>query len=1103
MNKAYNVIKNICKVQRVTYISKKIANSWLLITIFLLVAATALSISFAFFPWTALPVLLDALIVAAFMLGVGTLVMTTFINPPTLHNIAQILESRRNKKHQLLSIALELGEKTSHTSEALVEKVCADAATSLPQYPKAIRNTIKKERVYVLGVTIVIFTATIFLAKPSIFAWWDIPFAMFASVGAKISPGKLVVPEGTRITLSCFPDKAAYPSAKLTKTELSQSGARSTGYLLRPDSAGNFSYTTDSLKKTLAYTFTLGNQVFGPETVTVVPPPIIYSLKVKLHPPGYTRKPAVRLPEGQGAIPAYAGTTAEFYISSLFPLKMASYIHEMGDTIPLTISDGKASGEIQLWRSGSYTFTLEDSMSQKSDSLPSFYITLLPDYEPLVRILKPGVNKILTEEPRETLWVEAADDFGIRQLALEWKLSNDEIDTVYRKNILPAGVRKKLIRVNVVWNIAELSLYPGDSVFYWVKTRDNKPFGKIQLSYSDTFFFRLPSFEEFHKRITQKEDEAEKAMSSVQKMQKNMKERLETLMKSAKGKESLSWEEKKIVEDLDKSMREQTDSLNKAIEALQEAVEKIKESSMNDEILDRMSEVQKALKEIIEEYGDSLIFRKDHDEKIGWKDLKNSVEKMAEILPDIKEHLDNALKYLEMLKKENERAILAEQAKKLAQEQMQLAQSKEGDNKKFPVQQDLTKRTKDFLNDTKGKLSGDKDSPVGMKDIPSIKQVSSLQQTMQSSLSKQQMPDNNAMHQMSASLQSLSEELESTLSSNLYAKTMQDRERLLNMAQDAMNLSQWQRNLAQSIGPDIDKKLTALEQQALRDALLKSMSNLDSLEVVPPSMIQGILQKKDKALSSMNQALQQLSNQRGKSGMRGSTVSLNDLASSLLSSADQLTKSCSGGGQGGMGSMMGGLQKLSAKQAAINSATSELLRQMLAQSGKQSGGTQGSSSQGQGSMQGADAENARKAAQRAQKALADQLRDLAEKYGEGSEKGLKKRVKELEEEARRIAKMLENPTPQVADRQDRFLVRMLQTTLSLHKQDEGKEERESKSATVIFSNNAVPVDKATFNKTDTFYNLRMKALDGNFPDSYRRQVQAYFDSLSVLFLRGK
>jgi len=107
----------------------------------------------------------------------------------------------------------------------------------------------------------------------------------------------------------------------------------------------------------------------------------------------------------------------------------------------------------------------------------------------------------------------------------------------------------------------------------------------------------------------------------------------------------------------------------------------------------------------------------------------------------------------------------------------------------------------------------------------------------------------------------------------------------------------------------------------------------------------------------------------------------------------------------------------------------------------------------------------------------------------------------MEEEARRIAKMFDKPSPQISERQDRFLMRMLQSTLSLHKQDKGKEQRKSKSASILFSEEVSHLPEGLFKKTDTFYNLRIKAMDGNIPDSYRMQVQAYFDSLGVLFLK--
>lgn len=1102
-NNNYSAIKKFCSRHRVSYITRKIFNSWLLLAALLLGIGTILSISFYFFPWTALPVIFDVAVIVTGSLCILALIKLTIVNKPSLSNIASILEKLVDKKHQYLSIALELGRTLSSTSSQLVEQVCSEAKKTFGIYPKSIKNVVSKKRIFALCICLILFFGSVYICKPRMVTWWDIPLSMFKSIQASVYPGKIAVPKNANVSLRCMPEEPAYPSAGLSITELSQYGARSMRHLLRPGPDGSFTYTIDSIAASVAYAFTLGNRVFGPETVTVVPPPVLYSFKVRLKPPAYTRRKETQLPEGRGSIAAYAGTRAQFHIGSVFPLRSASYMHESGDTVSLDIVEGNAKGEVRLFKSGRYTFVLEDTMMQKSDSLPSFYMSILPDYKPDVRIVKPGINKMLTPAQQETLWVEAVDDFGIKKLSLHWELSRDDIDTLYSKSILPKGKREKLIRRQVAWNLAELSLYPGDTVFYWVYTRDNKPFGKPQVSVSDTFFFRLPTFQEIHKRIAGKEDDASSAMSSVKKLQKDMKERLESLIRSAKGKESLSWEEKKIVEDLGKSIRQQADSLDKAVKALQEAVEKMKQSSVNNEVLDKMSEVQKALKELIDKYGDSLFFNMPGpDEKISWRDMQKAVEKMTEILPDLQEHLENALKYLEMLKKENERALLAQQAKKLAEEQMRIAQSDESEDKRAHQQKDFLDRTGEFLDELRDKLT-DKKSPVGMNDIPSSKQVQSLQKSMQSGMQMQRMPMNSTMNQMSANLQSLSGELESTLMSAMFAKAMKDREALLDMAQDAIDLSGWQDGLAQSMEKPSAwkkrKKMTAMEQQALRDALKKSMGNLDSLEIVSPGMIQKIMKDADNALSSMQNVLKSMSSSRPGMGMDKSTHSLNALAQTLLESANSIQQSMSGGSGGG-GGMMCGLKKLSAKQAAINSLTGEMLRQMFSQSGKEGGMSKG----GKGTKAGRDAENARLAAQKAQKQLADQLEELREKYGSSSEKSLSKRVEELEEEARRITQMLKQPMPDVADRQDRFLVRLLQTTLSMHKrEDRGKEERKSKSAVSIYSTEPIGAYSDTFDKTDTFYRLRMKALDGNFPDAYRSSIQKYFDSLGELFLREK
>ena len=100
--------------------------------------------------------------------------------------------------------------------------------------------------------------------------------------------------------------------------------------------------------------------------------------------------------------------------------------------------------------------------------------------------------------------------------------------------------------------------------------------------------------------------------------------------------------------------------------------------------------------------------------------------------------------------------------------------------------------------------------------------------------------------------------------------------------------------------------------------------------------------------------------------------------------------------------------------------------------------------------------------------------------------------------------MFDNPSQELRDRQDRFLSRLLETSLSQHKQDEGKEERVSQSAKNVFSPKQQDASPAAASYDfDTYYRLRQRAFTGNFPESYRFSVKNYFDSLGVLFLKEK
>lgn len=283
-NKDYSAIKKFCNRHRISYITKKIFNSWLLLSALLLGIGTVLSVSFYFFPWTALPVIFDVVVVIIALLCILTLIKLTIVKKPSLSNIASILEKRVDKKHQYLSIALELGSAVSSMSSQLIEKVCSEARKTFNTYPKSIKNIVSRRRVYTLALTIALFFGAVFICRPRMVDWWDIPFSLFQPVKALLFPGKIAVPKNATVTLQCVPEESIYPSAKLKITEFSPFGDRNIHHLLRPDQSGSFTFETDSLSASIAYTFTLGNRHFGPETVTVVPPPVLYSLKIRLNP---------------------------------------------------------------------------------------------------------------------------------------------------------------------------------------------------------------------------------------------------------------------------------------------------------------------------------------------------------------------------------------------------------------------------------------------------------------------------------------------------------------------------------------------------------------------------------------------------------------------------------------------------------------------------------------------------------------------------------------------------------------------------------------------------------------------------------------------------
>jgi hypothetical protein len=1053
---------------------------------------TALAAAFAAFPWAVLPLVWDISIAVGLVLIVALALDSLFVHRCTLADAAAALERQTRLPHSLLAIALQLERGDQPGSACLAQETLRRASESLAVYPPTIDGVYPRRLTPVAAGAALLFAAALGLFTPRIAAYWSLPFALMRESTGSIEPGSVALPLHAGVTLRFRPGSREYPSCHLSLRSLD--GEWRSAFTLRPDSSGTFSLRQDSLTRTFAYQFRLGGRAFGPDTITVVPPPALYRLQVSLTPPPYTGQPGRRLPEGQGSFSACAGTSVHIAAGCFFPLRQAWLRLAGADSLALDVSGVSATGTFVVSRSGSYTFSLSDTLGQTNDSLPSFLMEVLPDELPHVQFLRPAANVVLRPEQQESLLVEADDDIAIRRLALAWRTSTDS--TVATRELLLGRSLERSVRTLVDWDLTALGLYPGDTVFYWAVAQDNKPFPPPNISSSDTFWLRLPAFDEIHRQLTRNSEDAEAALASVHEQQEKLKQDLTAITTSATGDRPLTFEEKQVLADAEQQIAAQRDTLTNALKELQQAVQSMREDQLaDDKLVKKMDEVRKAIEDLVRQYGDSLLFdKKDMAADLSMREMAQAVQKMKQMLPQLGERLEQALQYLQQLRKDQELAALAARFEKMAERQQELASLADSALQRRR-QEDVLKGTEQLAGELRQRMDPAGGQPLlSPADAPALDKVDSLAREMR----RQQSASPEAgqcRSQMSAAMQETAEQLRSMMASSMMARMQEQRERMLDVVQDALALSEWQRDQSDAAGRQAaDPAALVGSQQVLTEALAKATAKLDSLTLVPPRLLQAVVADFDAAAASMHAAERALGSGNALPSMAEASADLNGAAQALLAARDAMMSGQNGQGGAGEG-MAGSMRKLSGRQAAINAATGELLRQML-QAGSKPGQGASAGNGGQSLAQMQDA------ARKAQHALADQLKQLADKYGKEAGGGGEKRMKDLEEEARRLARMLENPSAELRERQDRFLSRMLETSLSIHHEGEGKEKRTSRSAAVIFS----PADSGAQNLrswgTDAFYRLRRRALDANVPLDYRLAVKAYFDSLGVMLLNA-
>ena len=203
---------------------------------------------------------------------------------------------------------------------------------------------------------------------------------------------------------------------------------------------------------------------------------------------------APREEQDGGDIYAPAGTRVRLRVHADKPL-VAGQLTLSGDrTVPLRpASDGTGEAEITLASDDSYRVSLADRDGLHSARGSQYFIRIMDDRPPTVRVLRPSSDQQIT--PLEEIAIEARadDDYGISSLDLVYSVGGGAARTVPFTKLTGTPLE----RVGSTLVSAEaLGVKPGDVISYYARAVDVGRGKRATRATSDIFFLEVKPFSE-------------------------------------------------------------------------------------------------------------------------------------------------------------------------------------------------------------------------------------------------------------------------------------------------------------------------------------------------------------------------------------------------------------------------------------------------------------------------------------------------------------------------------------------------------------------------------------------------------------------------------
>ncbi len=310
------------------------------------------------------------------------------------------------------------------------------------------------------------------------------------SVHLDVLPGNVRVPAGASIRIRV---SVQGPRGPLTRTapELTVVASHDRRTVSMAGMGDGFEYTIGSVDRTFTYTVSAGAASSAAYTVTALTPPLVQGIDLHYVYPAFSGLPP-RDEKNGGDIYAPAGTTVRLTIHTDRPIHQGQLALARSAVVQLRSSGPRSvETELLLAKDDSYRIRLADADGLQSSGEAEYFIRLMDDRPPDVRILKPSADQQITALEEVPIEARADDDYGISTFELVYSVAGGAEHVVPFEHLAGTAIQKIGTRLLPA---EELGVKAGDVITYYARARDVGRGKRATEATSDIFFLEVQPF---------------------------------------------------------------------------------------------------------------------------------------------------------------------------------------------------------------------------------------------------------------------------------------------------------------------------------------------------------------------------------------------------------------------------------------------------------------------------------------------------------------------------------------------------------------------------------------------------------------------------------